>query len=241
MRPTTTPIALTTALVLATAACAGTSGAASSGQDGAEVTSGAGAPSSPAPLPTGSQPVTLDPALFTADVTHPYWPLTPGTRWTYREQDIDGSTLEVVVVATGATKKLANGVTARVVRDTVREDGEIVEDTLDWYAQDSDGNVWYLGEDTAEFQNGKVTSRDGSFEAGVDGAQPGIMLPAEPRPGQRYRQEYYRGKAEDNGEVLATGQVAQTPAGTYRDVVLTWDTITIQPDIAEYKMYARGV
>lgn len=199
------------------------------------------APSSPAPLPTDGQPVTLDPALFTADVTHPYWPLRPGTRWTYREVDVDGSVADVVVVATGATKKLANGVTARVVRDTVREDGEVVEDTFDWYAQDSEGNVWYLGEQTAEFDGGRVTSRAGSFEAGVDGALPGILLPAEPQPGQRYRQEYYRGEAEDNGEVLALGQIAQTPSGSYRDVVLTRDTARIEPDVAEYKLYAPGV
>jgi hypothetical protein len=195
----------------------------------------------PSPLPTGSQPVTLDPARFSADVTHPYWPLQPGTRWTYREVDLDGSVADIVVIATGATKRIADGVTARVVRDTVREDGEIVEDTLDWYAQDSDGNVWYLGEQTAEFDGGAITSRSGSFEAGVDGALPGILLPAEPRPGERYRQEYYRGQAEDNGEVLATGQLAQTPTGTYRDALLTRDTATIEPDAAEYKLYARGV
>lgn len=236
MRPTIVTGTLT-ALVLTAAACTTTT----NDVPPPSARGSATAASAPAPLPTGSQPVTLDPTLFTADITHPYLPLVPGTRWTYRDQDLDGSVAEVVVIATGATKKLANGVTARVVRDTVRADGRIVEDTLDWYAQDNDGNVWYLGEETAEFEDGRITSRRGSFEAGVDGAQPGIMLPAEPRPGQRYRQEYYRGQAEDNGEVLATRQLAQTPAGTFRDVVLTWDTITIEPDVAQYKMYARGL
>jgi ABC-type transport system substrate-binding protein len=114
-------------------------------------------------LPTGADPVNLDPADFTADITHPYWPMKPGTRWTYRDVDEKGEVQTVVVVATTETKKLANGVTARVVRDTVRSDGELVEDTFDWYAQDSAGNVWYMGEDTAEFENGKIASRDGSF------------------------------------------------------------------------------
>ena len=192
------------------------------------------------PLPTGSQPVTLDPADFTADINHLYWPMKPGTRWTYRE-DEGGEVKEVVVVVTEQTKKIANGVTARIVRDTVRMDGEIIEDTFDWYAQDRRGNLWYLGEDTAEFQNGKVTTRSGSFEAGRDGALPGIILPADPAPGMRYRQEYYAGEAEDNGEVLSTGELAQVPAGRYRGALLTKDTITLEPDVQEYKLYARGV
>ena len=88
----------------------------------------------------------------------------------------------MVLTATGVTRKIANGITARVVRDTVSVDGELVEDTFDWYAQDSDGNVWYLGEDTAEFEDGKLTTRGGSFEAGVDGALPGNRMPGDPRP-----------------------------------------------------------
>jgi hypothetical protein len=192
------------------------------------------------PLPTGSQPVQLDPAEFTAEIDHPYWPMKPGTRWTYREAE-DGEVKEVVVVVTTQTKKIANGVTARVVRDTVRVDGSIIEDTFDWYAQDSKGNLWYLGEDTAEFEDGKITSRGGSFEAGRDGALPGIMLPADPAPGMRYRQEYYKGEAEDNGEVLSTAEMAQVPAGLYRGALLTKDTITIEPDVQEYKLYAKGV
>ena len=192
------------------------------------------------PLPTGSQPVSLDPAQFTAEIDHPYWSMKPGTRWTYRE--VEGAeVMEVVVVATTQTKKIANGITARVVRDTVRAGGSIIEDTFDWYAQDASGNVWYLGEDTAEFENGKVTSRSGSFEAGVDGALPGIMLPAEPAPGMRYRQEYYAGHAEDNGEVLSTTDMVQVRTGRYRGALLTKDTSGIEPDVQEYKLYAKGV
>ena len=167
--------------------------------------------------------------------------MRPGTRWTYRELDEEGNELRVVVTVSSETRKIANGVTARVVRDTVTQDGELVEDTFDWYAQDAEGNVWYLGEETAEFEDGEVTSRAGSFEAGVDGALPGIAMPADPRAGQRYRQEYYEGEAEDNGEVLSTGEQAEVPAGLYRDVLLTKDTIANQPDVPEYKLYAPGV
>jgi hypothetical protein len=195
----------------------------------------------PTALPTGNQPVALDPADFTADITHPYWPMTAGTRWNYREVDEEGNTLTTTVIATGTTRKLANGITARVVRDTVRSAGTILEDTVDWYAQDRAGNLWYLGEDTAEFENGTVTSRAGSFEAGVDGALPGVILPAVPAPGMRYRQEYYRGHAEDNGEILSSGEIAEVPHGLFRDAVLTKDTNPLEPNALEYKFYARGV
>ena len=180
-------------------------------------------------LPQGDEPVDLDPADFTADVNNPRFPLEPGTEWTYRETTEDGEVVKVVVTATSVTHKIANGVTARVVRDTVTLDGEIIEDTLDWYAQDTGGTVWYLGEDTAEFEDGEVTTREGSFEAGVDGAQAGVIMPASPVVGMAYRQEYYEGEAEDNGEVLALGQKASVPAGEYDDLVQTADTTPSNP------------
>lgn len=192
-------------------------------------------------LPQGDEPVHLDPTTFTTEIDNPYWPMKPGTRWTYRETDGEGGVAKVVVVVTQQTKKLANGITARVVRDTVSEDGQIVEDTNDWYAQDAKGNIWYLGEQTAEFEGGKVTSRAGSFEAGVDGAVPGIAVPADPRPGIEYRQEFYRGEAEDNGRVLSIDELAQVPAGKYRDALLTKDFTPLEPDLLEYKLYAKGV
>ena len=192
-------------------------------------------------LPQGSEQVELDPADFTTAIDNPYWPMTPGTRWTYRELDEEGKALDVRVTVSNATKRIANGVTARVVRDTVTSDGEVIEDTFDWYAQDGDGNVWYLGEQTAEFEDGKVSSRGGSFEAGVDGAEAGVIMPADPEPGLAYRQEYYKGEAEDNGEILSLHEQAQVPAGHYRDALLTKDTIAIEPDVLEYKLYAPGV
>jgi hypothetical protein len=192
-------------------------------------------------LPEGSEPFELDPANFTVDIDNPYWPMEPGTRWTYRETDAEGAVLKVVVTVTSETKEIANGITARVVRDTVTEDGNVVEDTFDWYAQDADGNIWYLGEDTAEFENGKISSRGGSFEAGVDGALAGVALPVNPVDGMRYRQEYYDGEAEDQGEVITNGEQVEVKAGHYDDVVMTKDTNPLEPKVLEFKFYARGV
>jgi hypothetical protein len=196
---------------------------------------------SPTVLPQSDEPVALDPADFTAEVTNAWFPLKPGTRWTYRETTEDGEQARVVVTATAVTREIANGVTARVVRDTVSLDGEVEEDTFDWYAQDADGTVWYLGEDTAEFENGKVDTREGSWEAGVDGAQPGVIMPATPEQGMSYRQEYYQGKAEDNGEVLALGRSASVPAGDYDGLLQTADTTPLEPDVLEHKYYARDL
>lgn len=191
-------------------------------------------------LPQGDEPVALKAAELSPDVTNQWFPLEPGTRWTYRET-ADGQDLRVVVTATSVTRKIANGVTARVVRDTVTENGEIIEDTFDWYAQDADGNVWYLGEDTAELEDGRITTRAGSFEAGVDGAQAGVIMPGKPEVGQEYRQEYYEGEAEDRGEVLSLGKTTKVPAGSYADLLQTADTTPLEPDVLEHKFYARGV
>ena len=192
-------------------------------------------------LPRGDDPVQPEADDFSTRIDNPYWPMKPGTRWTFREVDEDGTTLEVVVTVTSLTKKLANGVTARVVRDTVTENGELIEDTNDWYAQDAEGNIWYLGEDTAEFEDGKITTRAGSWEAGVDGALPGILIPADPEPGMKYRQEYLKGEAEDNGEVLSVEEMAEVPFGQFDGCLLTKDTVALEPDVLEYKLYARRV
>jgi hypothetical protein len=192
-------------------------------------------------LPKGDEEVEIDPDEFTAEIDNRFWPMTPGTRWTYRETDPEGETSDVVVIVTTETKQLANGVTARVVRDTVTQAGENIEDTFDWYAQDSAGNVWYMGEDTAEFEDGEMVSDAGSWEAGVDGALPGIIIPADPAPGMSYRQEYYEGEAEDNGEVLSVDEMVDVTVGHFDDVLLTKDTTPLEPDVLEYKLYAPGV
>ena len=166
--------------------------------------------------------------------------MKPGTRWTYRDVDEKGEVQDVVIVCTTETKKLANGITARVVRDTVRSEGQLVEDTFDWYAQDSAGTVWYMGEDTAEFENGKIVTRSGSFEAGTGGALPGILLPAEPQVGQKYRQEYLKGEAEDKGEVRHQ-PAGRGSTGRYNNALLTRDTTGLEPTVVEYKLYAPGI
>ncbi len=205
---------------------------------------GGGDPPSPpaaASLPVGGEHTTLDPDEFTTRIDNPYWPMAVGSRWVYRETDSEGAEQRVVVTVTPRTKAIANGIEARVVHDVVTEDGEFVEVTDDWYAQDADGNVWYLGEDTTEYENGKPVSTVGSFEAGVDGAEPGVIMPAEPAPGLSYRQEYYRGEAEDEGAIVALSEQAEVPAGHYEDVLMTRDTNPLEPKILEYKFYAPGV
>jgi hypothetical protein len=241
MKQRTLPLILAATILCAGCTSATTPSATSPSTPALESSPAATTSAPESTLPIGSEPVNLDPADFTTDITHPYWPMKPGTRWTYRDVDEKGEVQTVVVVATAETKKLANGITARVVRDTVRSDGELVEDTLDWYAQDSAGNVWYMGEDTAEFENGKIASREGSFEAGVGGALPGILLPAEPQVGQKYRQEYLKGEAEDNGEVLGINQLVEVPTGRYSDALLTRDTTNLEPDVVEYKLYAPDI
>ena len=194
-------------------------------------------------LPQGSEPAMLNPADFTTKIDNPYWPMTPGNQWVYRETDTTGARQKVVITVTSKTKKIANGITARVIRDVATEKGAKVEVTDDWYAQDKDGNVWYLGEKTAEYKNGKVASRHGSFEAGVDGAQAGIAMPANPEPGLSYRQEYYKGEAEDKSAVVTVGlERVQVPYGfVNKDVLMTRDLVPLEPRVQELKFYARGV
>ena len=123
------------------------------------------------------------------------------------------------------------------------DQGAPVEVTDDWYAQDSAGNVWYLGEDTAEYENGKVVSRAGSFEAGVGGAEPGIAMPGDPQPGIAYRQEYLKGEAEDEGAVVTVGEEkVEVPFGYFNDgVLMTRDLVPTEPRVEELKFYAPGV
>ena len=133
------------------------------------------------------------------------------------------------------------GIEARVVHDVVTEDGALVEDTYDWYAQDAEGNVWYFGEDTTSYEDGE-SSKEGSWEAGVDGALPGIVMPAQPVVTDvGYRQEYLAGKAEDMGQVIATSGTATTPTGEVTDVVVIRDWTPLEPEVVEEKTYARGI
>ena len=222
--------------VLAVAVAVSTTGAAGeAGADGARTTG--------CKVPRGSEGVQLDPSGFTTRIDNPFWPMRPGSRWVYRETDSEGARQRVVVTVTKRTKVIANGVRARVVRDVVTEDGEPVEVTDDWYAQDRCGNVWYLGEATKEYENGKVVSTGGSFEAGVDGAQAGVIVLAKPRKGMRYRQEYYEGEAEDRAEVFSLAEQVEVPFGHFRKsrVLMTKDVNPLSAKALEYKFYARGI
>jgi hypothetical protein len=145
-----------------------------------------------------------------------------------------------VVTVTDRTREVM-GVTTTVVRDQVFVAGELAEDTFDWFAQDRHGNVWYFGEETAEYEDGKVVSREGSWEAGVDGAQPGIVMPGDPRMGETYRQEYYAGEAEDMGKVVRLGESVVVRYGSFDEVLLTEDWTPLEPKLLENKYYARGV
>lgn len=192
------------------------------------------------PLPQGSEQVILDPADFVTAIDNSYWPMSAGNRWIYREADTRGNAQRVRVEVIQRTKTI-EGIEATVVHDVVSVKGELVENTFDWYAQDTCGNIWYLGENTREYENGQVVSREGSWEAAVDGAQAGVALPGDPQVGLTYRQEYYAGEAEDAAEVLSLDEQAQVTAGHFKNVLLTKDYTPLHPRILEYKLYAPNV
>lgn len=200
----------------------------------------ASGPDLPAAVESGApyEP-SIDPADFVAAVDNPYFPLTPGSRWELRGSgEAEG---EVDVITVLDETRVVMGVECVVVRDEVSQDEEPVEITDDWYAQDADGNVWYFGEETAEYENGEVVSTAGSWEAGIDGALPGIIMPADPTVGVAYRQEFYVGEAEDMAMVVELGQEAEVAAGTFDDVLITEDWTPLEPDVRERKSYAPGV
>jgi len=236
-------------LALVGAACSGTEGSsattAPSGNTSNESTSSqsptAEIVSNPAAVMQG-QPYTPDvppPEGFVAEIDNPYMPWIPGTRWVF-EGVSDGQHERNVVEVTPRTK-VVMGVTTTVVHDRVFADGELAEDTFDWYAQDSAGNVWYFGEDTAEYKNGSVTSTAGSWEGGVNGAQPGVVMLAQPMVGESYHQEFRKGEAEDVGKVIAVDDTVTVPYGPFDQVLVTEDTTPLEPQIVEHKFYAPGI
>jgi hypothetical protein len=187
-------------------------------------------------IPDPTYNPSIDPADFVAGVDNPLLPLIPGMRYIYQGGE---ETIEVTV--THDSKQIL-GVTAIVVHDVVSIGDEIIEDTYDWYAQDTAGNVWYLGEDTKEYEGGRVVSTEGSWEAGVDGAKPGIVMHAtQPAIGTPYRQEYYVCEAEDMAEVVSLSQSVTVPYGSFDNCLQTREFTPLEPDVNEYKYYAPGI
>jgi hypothetical protein len=177
----------------------------------------------------------IDPAEFTTKVDNEYFPLKPGTTFVYQ-----GGQERDEMAVTHDTNKVM-GVECVVVNDKAWEDGKLIEMTYDWFAQDKEGNVWYFGEDTREYENGKVVSTKGSWEAGVDGAKPGIIMQADPKVGQTYRQEYYKGEAEDMAKVQSLNDSVTVPYGSFDHVLVTKEWTPLEPSYHEHKYYARGV
>lgn len=181
----------------------------------------------------------IDPSKFSATITNPYFPLKPGTVFVY-EGMRDGQPRRAEVTVTSETKTIM-GVPCIVTRDVVTSKTELVEKTTDWYAQDDQGNVWYFGEDTAEYENGQVTNTHGTWMAGVNGALPGIIMPAIPKVGEGYRQEFLPGTAEDFARVISLVARARVPAGDFENVLVTEDTDLLDRNKFENKSFGQGV
>ena len=181
-----------------------------------------------------------NPSHFARSVTNPWFPLRPGTTLVYRGVK-DGKPSRDVFHVTGATRRIA-GVTCTAVSDRLYLRGRLAERTTDWYAQDVKGNVWYYGEATAELDaSGHVKNTEGSWQSGVDGAQPGILMPAQPRVGPSYRQEYYKGQAEDHFRVLSLSASVRVPYTTSTHALLTKEWTPLEPDVIDHKLYVRGI
>jgi hypothetical protein len=177
---------------------------------------------------------------YVVRVDNPWFPLTPGTTLVYRGTE-DEEHLRDVITVTDRTKVI-QGARCTVVEDRLYRDGRLAERTTDWYAQDTQGNVWYFGEETAELdKKGNVTSTDGSWEAGVDGAEAGIFMPAHPKVGQSFRQEYSKGHAEDHFRILSLNASVKTPYTSSGHAMRTKEWTPLEPDVVDNRLYVRGV
>jgi hypothetical protein len=179
---------------------------------------------------------------FVPRIDNPYLPYIPGSKWVYEATLEDGTGERNEIEVLQETRDV-NGVAATVVHDTVYVDGQLVEETYDWYAQDKDSNVWYLGEEVDNYENGVLVDHAGSWEWGVNGALPGVIMWADPSAhlNEEYYQEYYAGEAEDKGQVLSVTESVTVPFGSFENVVKTYDFSAIDPDLQEEKFYAAGI
>ncbi len=228
---------LAACLLLAAGACSSPAGQLGSRSSAAQESS-TRSPGSTSPEAT-SYDAGIDPAEFVERIDNPYFSLEPGTVFRLRGATEEGIERETITV-TDRTKEIL-GVTTTVVRDVARVRGEVKELTYDWYAQDRDGNVWYFGENTAEYEDGRIVSRSGSWRAGVDGAEAGVIMNADPRVTDSFRQEYYEGEAEDMYWVVATGDTKSVPLGEFDRVIRTLEWTPLEPRIVVEKFYAPGL
>ena len=232
---TTTTLRLVASLIVLGGASACSAGTSASGVRSASSAAVSSARSSASP---SSRP--LPPASSFVDVVdNPWMPCPVGTTWRFIGKSAEGTERTVVTVTDH--KRVVDGVSATVVRDVVHVDGRLLEHTSDWYAQDADGNVWYLGEDTTEYDHSGKADTSGSWEAGVHGAKPGIVMLANPVRGASYRQEYLRGEAEDQAKVLGFHGHANVPLGHLHGLLRTYESSRLEPKADEDKYYERGV
>jgi len=226
--PPRRPAALPLLLVAAALGLSGLSGCGATGDPPTVSPAGVDMLEIPTPTP--------DPGDFAGRIDNPWLPLLPGAEWTYESSE--GETVTVTV--TDRTREVA-GVTTTVVRDVVTdEDGEVVEETDDWFAQDRAGNVWYFGEDTVEYDDRGRPDRAGSWEAGVDGAEAGVVMLARPRRGDGYQQESAAGEAEDRATVLSLDESLNLSSESFTGLLQTEETTPLEPGLVEHKYYARG-
>lgn len=205
-------------------------------------------------LGAGLVEVDFNNALFSdsLNINNPYWPLMAGTTFEYRAETEDGCIVNEVFVTSDV--KTIVGIDARVIEDREWDDDNcdggrdyLLEETFDWYAQDDAGNIWYMGEDTKEYcerdsaQSGQVCSTEGSWEAGMEGAEAGIIMLANPQPGDFYRQEYAEGEAEDMGKVLRINDSVSIDMGDYENCLKTKEWTLLEPGSVEHKHYCPGI
>lgn len=179
----------------------------------------------------------IDPDSFVTGISNAYLPFPVGATWIYT-----GNSGESTLVTVTDSVRVVMGVSCTVVHDSVFVNGLIQEATSDWYAQHVDGTVWYFGEFTQEFdETGQVISTEGSWEAGVDGALPGIVMMGEPVVGTEYRQEYYEDEAEDWAKVISLSDSVTVTYGTFPNCLVTEEWTPLEPGFTEHKYYAEGI
>ena len=190
-------------------------------------------------LGDGAYDPVINPANFVRGITNPYFPLMPGKTFIYEGQTSQG--FEHSEFAVTRNTRMILGVNCVEVRDTVKHDGVVTEDTLDWFAQDMEGNVWYFGENTHELEEGLITTIDGTFMAGMNGDKPGIIMKAYPKVGDFYRQEFSLGNAEDFAETQGVNKTVTVRARTFAHCVKSQETTPLETDLLEQKFYAPGI